>query len=299
MNRKGNLVAVFEPISLQRQDEYLERLSLSSISASDYSFVNLWGWAKEYGLSWSWSNDLIWIRQSWPEHVFWAPVGLWQGIEWEEALAGLGEPEAVFSRVPHDLMEIWKNRFAERVEIQEARDQWDYVYSVDDLVSLRGNRYHKKKNLLNQFMKKYSYEYLDMSMDLTGKILAMQQRWCEWRDCESSELLAAENRAVERLLGSWNGLRNVTGGALFVDGREAAFCLAERFSPEMLIIHAEKGFPEYSGVYQAINQMFLSAHREAPLVNREQDLGEEGMRKAKMSYHPVDFIRKYRIRFIR
>jgi hypothetical protein len=83
-----------------------------------------------------------------------------------------------------------------------------------------------------------------------------------------------------------------------VDGKEAAFCLAERFSPETLIIHAEKGLPEYAGTYQAINQMFLSAHREFSLVNRQQDLGEEGLRKAKMSYLPVDFVRKYRLRFL-
>lgn len=288
----------FEPISLERQDEYLARLAASTVTASDYSFVNLWGWAQEYGLSWAWGHDIVWIRQSWPERIFWAPVGLWEELAWEDALNGLGEADPVFSRVPQGLATLWENRFSGRVEIQESRDQWDYLYSVEDLANLSGNRYHKKKNLLNQFKKKYPYEYLDMSTDLRGSILAMQERWCEWRDCESSELLAAENRMIERLLSAWHLLRNVTGGVLLVDGKEAAFCLAERFSPETLIIHAEKGLPEYAGTYQAINQMFLSAHREFSLVNRQQDLGEEGLRKAKMSYLPVDFVRKYRLRFL-
>lgn len=289
---------VFESVTLERQDEYLKRLSGSPVAASDYSFINLWGWAREYGLTWAWGEDVVWIRQSRPERVYWAPVGPWGKIPWEKALAGLDESAPIFSRVPGELVSIWEEQLTGRLEVRDARDQWDYVYAVEDLVKLRGNRYHRKKNLLNQFRRRYTHEYSDLNAALIEEVSSMQKDWCEWRDCESSELLSAENRVVERLLGAWHRLRNVTGGALFVDGKGAAFCLAEFFSSDTLIIHAEKGFPEYTGVYQAMNQMFLAAHQEFSLVNRQQDLGEEGLRKAKLSYHPADFIRKYRVRFI-
>ncbi|HON39325.1 MAG: DUF2156 domain-containing protein [Desulfomonilia bacterium] len=288
----------FEPISLERQDAYRQRLAASTITASDYSFINLWGWAEEYGLAWAWGDDLVWIRQSWPEEVYWAPVGPIDGVRWADALAGLSESNPVFTRVPRSITLAWEESFPGRVEVNEVRDQWDYLYSVEDLVKLSGNRYHKKKNLLNQFKKRYNYEYRDLTPDILERIIVMQERWCAWKDCESSELLAAENRVVVRLLRAWHMLRDIMGGAVFVDGEDAAFCIAERFSPDILIMHVEKGFTQYIGIYQAINQMFLAAHQEYRFVNRQQDLGEEGLRKAKLSYHPVDFVHKYRVRFL-
>ncbi len=289
---------VFEPISLERQDAYRERLAESDVIASDYSFVNLWGWAQEYDLSWAWGDDLVWIKQSWPEEVYWAPIGSLEEVRWGDALSGLGEPNPVFTRVPRNLALAWEKGFPGRMKVGEARDQWDYLYSVEDLVKLSGNRYHKKKNLLNQFRRRYDYEFLDLNAEILDRIVALQERWCEWRDCESSELLAAENRVIGRLLGAWHRLRDMTGGAIFVDGEGVAFCLAERYPQDILIMHAEKGFTDYVGIYQAVNQMFLAAHRGFRLVNRQQDLGEAGLRKAKLSYHPVDFVHKYRVRFL-
>jgi hypothetical protein len=91
-------------------------------------------------------------------------------------------------------------------------------------------------------------------------------------------------------------LTTVTGAAIMVDNDMAAYTIAESLTDETLVIHFEKGNPNYMGVYQAINQIYLersgSRHN---IVNREQDLGDEGLRKAKQSYHPFDFIKKYRI----
>jgi hypothetical protein len=75
-----------------------------------------------------------------------------------------------------------------------------------------------------------------------------------------------------------------------------AFTVAEGFTEDMLVIHFEKALPEYIGVYQAINQMFLDHTQGFSLVNREQDLGDEGLRAAKLSYNPTGYIRKYHVR---
>jgi len=91
-------------------------------------------------------------------------------------------------------------------------------------------------------------------------------------------------------------LTGLTGGALLVDDQMVAYTIAETLPDETLLIHFEKGNPDYKGVYQAINQMFLSrAEHPASIVNREQDLGDVGLRRAKLSYHPVDFLKKYRV----
>ena len=74
---------VFEPIDIHKQNEYLRYFARSPQKASDYSFINLWGWADVYGLQWAWTDNLVWIRQTEPEAAYWAPVGDWQGVAWD------------------------------------------------------------------------------------------------------------------------------------------------------------------------------------------------------------------------
>ena len=129
--------------------------------------------------------------------------------------------------------------------------------------------------------------------------MAMQEDWCTWRDCEASDVLAAENNAISRVLNSWEKIEGLVGGAIMVDKTMAAYTVAESLSADMLLIHFEKGNTDFKGVYQAINQLFLEhSGKNFEIVNREQDLGDEGLRKAKLSYHPVDFINKYRINLL-
>jgi hypothetical protein len=286
----------FEPISLEKQEEYLNRLSTCSQKASDYSFSNLWGWGKEYGLIWSWQDDLVWIKQTKPKTLYWAPVGIWEGVDWDTLIKESMTEPSVFTRIPEKLIDIWRESLGDRIELEEERDNWDYIYNRKELIELKGNRFHKKKNLLNQFIKKYNYEYLPLAPNLIEHAMAMQADWCDWRNCESSEILSSENRAIFRVFMYWDKLKGLTGGAILVDQMIVAYTVAEKLTDDTIIIHYEKGCPDHKGVYQAINQMFL-AHlaEDFKWVNREQDLGEEGLRKAKLSYNPADFLRKYRV----
>ena len=287
----------FEPISLTEQKRYLTLLGQSHQVASDYSFLNLWAWAEEYGLHWAWEDNLVWIKQTRPEPCLWAPIGAWDSIDWQNIFAGQADSPITFIRVPETLVEFWRAALGERVEITEAREHWDYLYSAQDLIELKGNRFHKKKNLLNQFLKSYEFSYIPFGPELIEQAMSMQQDWCTWRDCESSEVLSAENNAIFRLLSSWQSLNGtVMGGALIVDGKMAAYTVAEGLTRDTVVIHFEKGDTQYKGIYQAINQMFLAHEGDGfKLVNREQDLNDEGLRKAKLSYNPVQFLRKYRV----
>ena len=82
-----NMSLNFEPINLHKQYEYLEHFDRCSQKASDCSVVNLWGWAEEYGLYWAWSDKLVWIKQTVPEELYWAPVGLWDSIDWKKCFS--------------------------------------------------------------------------------------------------------------------------------------------------------------------------------------------------------------------
>jgi uncharacterized protein len=286
----------FEPISLNQQEAYARMLACCPQPSSDYSFINLWAWADEYGLIWAWENDLVWIQQTLPEPVYWAPVGDWEGADWPDILPRHFSGETVFTRVPEKLTEQWKERAGEGTIVFETlRGQWDYLYAASDLIALKGNRYHKKKNLLKQFLSTYIYSYEPLGPEMTQKALALQTDWCTWRDCEASDMLSAENRVIEKVLKNWSSLNGITGGALLVGDAIVAYTVAEMLGPETLVIHFEKGNPDFKGVYQTINQMFLERFGNPDiLVNREQDLGDEGLRKAKLSYHPVDYLKKFR-----
>jgi hypothetical protein len=293
------MALTFEPISLDRQKDYLDLLSRCPQVASDYSFLNIWAWADEYGLQWAWDGELAWIKQSRPTEAFWAPVGPWETIEWK-ARPALRNGQAGYIRVPEKLAGIWQSCFGEVVEVEPQRGHWDYLYAVSDLVDLPGNRFHNKKNLLNQFLKTYVYTYMDFGPKLIDHAMAMQEDWCTWRDCESSDLLASENRAILRILDHWDAFDRILGGALFVDTIMAAYTLAEPLASDTLVIHFEKGCPAYKGAYQAINQLFLARSASGfRFVNREQDIDSEGLRKAKLSYNPIDFLRKSKVTFKR
>ena len=285
----------YEPVCLTRREEYLKRWALCPMKTSDYSFGNIWGWAEEYGLEWGFSATHVWIRQTKPGIVHWAPVGPWHTPDWAKCPVLAGGMD--LTRVPEELAMLWQTAMPGRVRTTEVRDHWDYVYSVPELVELKGNRFHKKKNLLNQFLRAYRHDFSDLTPDCVEATLDMQRQWCTWRDCEDSGTLLAENRAITRVLQNWDRLGGgLFGGVLRVDGEVAAYTVAEALAEDMLVIHFEKGRPEFKGVYQAVNQMFLAKRGGGfAFVNREQDLGDEGLRKAKMSYNPVKFLKKYAV----
>ncbi len=286
----------FEQITLNRQNAYLERFAACSQKSSDYSFVNLWGWAQEYGLSWAWSGELVWIKQTIPEELYWAPVGSWETIDWKSCFDEYFNSRVVFTRIPENLIRLWRDSLENNLAVQESRGHWDYLYAVPELIELKGKRFHKKRNLLNQFKKKYNYGFVPFGPEMIDRALAMQKSWCTWRDCESSESLSAENRVIAKVLDSWDTLDGLSGGAIIVDDEMVAYTLAESLSEDTLVIHFEKGNSDYKGIYQAINQMFLEySGNQFKTVNREQDLDDEGLRKAKLSYNPVGFLKKFRV----
>ncbi len=281
----------FEHICLKHQDAYRKALAACPEVTSDYAFANLYGWAEHYGLQWRIAHDLVWIKQTIPHEIMWAPVGDWTKVDWA-AMPCLAA-NARFTRVPEALLAIWRQVFGQRVQATEARDHFDYVYSIPELIELKGNKFHKKKNLLHQFEKSNIFEYTPMQADCVEEVLDMQAEWHGWQE-HPSEALVAENQAISRVLKNFDRLGSLMGGTIRVAGKVIAYTVGESLSKDTMVIHFEKGDTRFKGIYQAINKHFLAAQEDRfALVNREQDLGDEGLRKAKLSYNPVQFMQKY------
>lgn len=175
------------------------------------------------------------------------------------------------------------------------RNNSDYLYLSYDLIHLNGRKYDAKRNFINRFKQSVDYEYIKLDAETAAECHRFAERWCEDRACMKVNGLRQEQCAVYQMLMNFGKL-GVTGGAIRVGGEIVAFTLGELLNSETMVIHVEKGDSGYSGIYQAINNEFLSREAaELKYVNREQDLGVPGLRKAKESYHPVKLIETYRI----
>lgn len=288
----------FTPVSLSDMAAYRELHDASRTRASDYSFTNIWGWAEHYGLEWNFTGNLCWIRQTKPEIRYWAPMGHWNKVDWAPLAGHMRGKE--FFRVPHQLCAIWQERLPSAIEVIPSRDQWDYLYSSEELANLSGNKFHKKKNLFNQFVKLYpEHTYLRMTVDCVEAVLKMQQEWCNWHACPGSEALEAENSSVFRVLSHWDQLPGLYGGAIWHEDRVIAYTVGEQLTEDTLVVHFEKGHTNHKGIYQAINCLFVrDVGVKYTYINREQDLGDEGLRKAKKSYNPVEYVKKCTVKIL-
>jgi hypothetical protein len=180
---------------------------------------------------------------------------------------------------------------------QLDRDQSDYVYLSRDLIELSGREFHAKKNHVNRFKRTYRHEYRRLSADLVEACLGLEVAWCDLRHCWETPTLASEEVAIHEALHHFGEL-SYLGGIILLEGKVEAFALGEALNPDTFVCHVEKANPDVDGLYAAVNQMFCEAEAARfTYVNREQDLGVPGLRKAKESYQPHHLEHKYRVTF--
>lgn len=290
----------FKSADLSFQGVVNDYLSRHPLEASEYTFTNIFAYRVETAYNFKLSlleNNIIILKDSEPVSAF-CPVGD-SGVldvlhEMFEYL-GTDNKEPYLERVPGSFVSRYLKNNKDFI-IEEDRDQFDYLYNVRELAELRGRRFHDKKNLTNKFRNRYEYEYLSLTHDLVGECLAFEDYWCEVRECEKHSGLKRERCAILEMLKNFRAL-NIKGGAIRTGGKIAAITLGEKFLHNTFVIHVEKANPDIPGLYQVINQEFLMHEAGGcSFVNREQDVGENGLRKAKLSYNPVDFVKKYIIR---
>lgn len=184
----------------------------------------------------------------------------------------------------------------EKYLVKEQEDLKDYLYEGEALRTLAGKKLHKKKNHLNAFKKEYEgrYEYRRLCCSDRYDVWNFLSKWRETKGENVEEHLDPEVEGIHEILKNCSDLC-VRMGGVYIEGQLEAFTIGSLNELEnMAIIHIEKANPEIRGLYQFINQQFLiHEFPDVVLVNREDDLGLEGLRKAKMSYYPVGFARKY------
>ena len=274
------------------------------LECSDLSFTNLFIWGMDGKMQYAEKDNVLFIKlhfSSVPMYL-WAPIPKY-GVEvdYKKAIldgiaymknAGV-EPtyRSVWTPFRDKILEACPELYSMPTDIA-----WDYVYSRESLSTLKGKKLHGKRNHINKFLSKYpDYEYKRLTPEMVEDCIALYDKWIMEKDEETAKTLQTEKRSVLRALNNMEAL-GLVGGTIYIDNKLCAFTVGERLHPHMQLIHIEKGDTDFDGIFPMINQQYvLHECSDVELINREEDMGVEGMRKAKRSYQPIKMIEKHLI----
>ena len=297
---------IFKEIDINTKNELQPFLDIVDYEACDYCFTTLYMWQQAYKTGYYLSDDFAVI------------VGEYEGDRFSiQPLADKENlPKAIdfiinhfkdeqkkiyFRGVTKDVMEILKNRYPGKFEYIEERDLFDYIYDAESLRTLAGRKNQKKRNHINYFLKEYEnrFEYKLLNEDNFNECLELMKEWTinkEEQD-EVDDSIDDELIGIKKIFNNYNVLKDrVKIAGIYIDDKLEAFTIGELLNKNMALIHIEKANPNIRGLYPYINQQFiLNEFSDVEFVNREEDLGIEGLRKAKLSYHPVRFVEKYTV----
>jgi hypothetical protein len=201
-----------------------------------------------------------------------------------------------FHRVPNSIVEDLKTEKEAhllKVGWKEDRNNWDYVYEKSKLIELSGRKLYLKRRWLKRFLEQYpDFQFHLISDEWIEPCRKLQIEWCDMNECRLSEDLMEEQRAITEALDHYPELE-FRGGLLSLQDKSIAYTFGELLNPNTGVIHIEKALTQYEGAYQAINNFFCKRCCEnAIFVNREQDIGDLGLRQAKESYAPHHMVEK-------
>ncbi len=262
----------------------------------EYTFANLYLWSRQYKVAYAIVEDmLVFYYTEYGSFTF--PQGDlanlkrtidalmewtgWQGREFE--LTNINAEQFT------ELEKVYPGKF----EVEYHRDAADYVYETEKLIALSGRKYHGKKNHVNKFKKLYpDWTYEKITPDNVEECFQMALDWRRENGCEEDEEKNVEMCVTLNSLRLMDELK-LTGGLLRAGGRVVAFSIGEPVCDDTMVVHIEKAYADVQGAYPMINQQFLLHEASGyKYVNREEDMGEPGLRQAKESYHPIFLVEK-------
>ncbi len=296
---------VFRPITADNISQVWEILHKDSGRSCDFSYGGILMWADVFEYEYAILDDTLFIKGRSEDDMqsvaFSLPVGK---MSLRESIAILSDwcmkhgTALKLTAVPeYAVSDLLALRPKNVVEL----DGWaDYLYDIEKLATLSGKKMAKKRNHVNQFVNSYGndcYERIDSSN--LGEVEAFMRNLMS-TPAPSAAAAIERKLAMEVLLASEKEQANYLGGLLRVEGRVVAFTIGD-IKGDTLFIHIEKADRDISGSYEMINKAFAEdmqqAYPQLRFVNREDDSGDEGLRKAKMSYHPVELLRKFSVEF--
>ncbi|HJA99722.1 MAG TPA: DUF2156 domain-containing protein [Candidatus Mediterraneibacter merdavium] len=256
------------------------------------TFVNVYLWSRHYKVKYAVIEDALIFKSEDRGMAFAYPVGEPEHVK--KALEFLIEyckerecPFILYNVTPEMFAQL-ERWYPGRFTVEYDRDIADYVYESEKLATLAGKKLHGKRNHINKFKSLYpDWTYEELNDDNVEDCFQMALKWRNKNGCEDDPEKNAEMCVTLNSLRLYKEL-GLKGGVLKVDGRIIAFTVGEPLCGDTFVVHIEKAFADVEGAYPMINQQFVQHEcADYTYVNREEDTGAEGLRKAKLSYRPA------------
>ena len=266
----------------------------------EYSFSTLFLWADIIDTKIAKHKSCLVARYS--KNIYLFPAGnndddKISAIEW---ILENSDSDVCFGGVGEKEKEFLEKHFPDRFSYTENRNMGDYIYTVEQLSTLKGKKLSSKRNHINRFLENNpDWIYEKINKDNINEVDKMHDEWEEMADAKNNKSLLDEGKVVKKALKYFKEL-DFSGGLLRVKGKVIAFTLGDELNSDTFLVHIEKAFYNIQGAYPMINKQFVLANcMDYKFINREEDTGDEGLRKAKLSYCPYEIIKKYTVKEIK
>lgn len=286
----------FKELEIKDKKIVNEYLNIDGAVMSDRTFASLYIWREHYKIGWCIEDGFLFIRNKSLEYnMYYMPMG--RG-DISKAVKRIYETEGdtpfFIALITKDRVEEIQNCLDGTAKVFETPEEYDYIYDAQSLINLQGKKYQSKRNFVNRFKAEYEgrwkIEEVDPKRD-TDEILAFLENWTKSENRNEEDYIY-ECQAVKTALENYEEL-DFTGAKLLLDGRIIAFTLAAKQNGEVMDVLIEKAV-DITGAYQMINREFAQNFcAQVKYINREEDLGIEGLKRAKLSYRPLFLTEKY------
>jgi hypothetical protein len=292
----------FKPIELTDKPLFDKAFSQRYYENSWFTFTNLYVWRENYSTSWAIFDESLFVRLQANGLTYFLPPFTPREKSFSASVnAAVNESKArgdaflmkgLSPAMCNELQEDYSGRYV----MEPQRDYFDYLYAAKDLRDLAGRKYHAKRNFVNRFRATHQdWSYSPLTAECVQDCLQVAVAWCGQRDCDASNILSNEYRAISESLQHFDYL-GLRGGILRLAGIPVAFSFGESLNTDTVVIHMEKADPTIPGLFPVINQECCrQTWGDVEWINREEDMGEDGLRKAKESYYPVRLVEKVKI----
>lgn len=291
----------FNKIKLSDKSWIKPLLALSDFNGCHQNFTNLFSWSDVYNYQTAKIDNFLIVKadfsKEYPYYIYPAGSGdITRIIELMINDANIRGYKFTMAGLLKQNIDVLEQAFPGRFVFTPNRDIFDYVYSIDKLAFLTGNKLHSKRNHINYFKQNFDWSFELIDGTNICECWQMTIDWCIKNGCKDDPELSEELGSVRKCYKNFKELE-LEGGLLRADGKIVAYTMGEMLNSNTYVIHIEKAFGDVRGAYQMINQQFVQTvketHPRIEYINREEDMGYEGLRKAKLSYHPDILIEKY------
>lgn len=289
----------FKPVDIEDKNLMTRYFHSVNYRNCDFSFATVFCWSHKYQTAYAILDGFMLVRFLCDDGLpcYMMPIGEGNMSSiLREILKDSCERKERFRihAITSEMFDVLDKALPDTFLFNEDRDYFEYIYQVSDLVSLSGKKFQPKRNHINQFKRLYpNYSYKELTASLIPLCLDLYKEWQSIHLSKYPDADLVDEKISVDLAFKYYYLLELKGGVLFVDNKIVAFTYGEQITSDTFAIHAEKALHSVHGAYPMINQLF--AEQEAKnfvYINREEDLGIESLRQAKMSYHPFMFLRR-------